>query len=147
VQAEDLHESGGVLSKPGDSPVFPEDIDPFGHAGMAENVDVGEVKTLSINTHEQRGVLPVTGTAPALAKGTTGIKPASEAKRAITAKSEALAPQTQGMARHKVKRPLQEGKHVHEPLAEALPPKHEHKCGTTPQGNLNEDDSKPSWPS
>jgi hypothetical protein len=85
------------------------------------------------------------GTAPALAKGTTGVKPASKAKRAITAKSEALAPRTQGMARCEVERLPQEGS-MHEPLAEALPPKCKCKCSTTPQGNLNKGDGKPSWP-
>jgi hypothetical protein len=105
VQAEDLHKSGGVPSKPGDSPMFPEDIDPFGRAGMAENMDAGEVETSSVDVHEQGGTLPVAGTAPALAKRTAGIKPAGKAERAITAKSEALAPWTQGMARCEVERP------------------------------------------
>jgi hypothetical protein len=134
-----------VSSKLGNSPVFPEDIDPFGHAGMAENTDAGEVETSSVDVYEQGGALPVAGTAPALAKRTTGIKPTGKAKRAITVKSEALAPWIQGMARHEVKRPPQEGS-MHEPLAEALPPKHEYKCGTTPQGNPNNGDGKPSWP-
>jgi hypothetical protein len=34
------------------SPVFPEDIDPFGHAGVAKNMDAGEVETSSINAHK-----------------------------------------------------------------------------------------------
>jgi hypothetical protein len=63
AQAEDLHESGGVPSKPGDSPVFPEDIDPFGRAGVAENADAGEVETSSVDTHERGGALLVAGTA------------------------------------------------------------------------------------
>jgi hypothetical protein len=52
AQAEDLHESGGVPSKLGNSPVFPEDVDSFGHAGMAKNTDVGEVETSSIDVYE-----------------------------------------------------------------------------------------------
>jgi hypothetical protein len=157
AQAEDLHESGGVSSKPGDSPVFPEDVDPFGRAGVAENTDAGEVETSSVDAHERGGALPVAGTAPALAKGTAGVKPAGEAERAITAKSEALAPRTQGMARREVERPPREGKRMRERNPEALsrerehvkalPSKHKRECGTTPQGNPNEGNGKPSWPS
>jgi hypothetical protein len=49
-----------------------------------------------------RGALQVVGAAPALAEDTAGIEPAGEAERATTAKSEALAPWTQGETRHEV---------------------------------------------
>ena len=54
----------------------------------------------------------VIGAAPALAEGTTSVKPANKAMTAIAAKPKALVPWAQNKARyrHKVKTPLQEGK-------------------------------------
>jgi len=69
--------------------------------------------------------LPVVGAAPGLAEGTAGIEPAGEAERAAAAKSEALAPWTQGETRPEVERLPREGKRVHEPLPEAPPRKRE----------------------
>jgi len=92
---EDLQESGGV-SALGDSPVILEVIDPFGPAGVAENADAEEVEPSSVDEHERGEALPVVGAAPALAERTAGVEPAGEAERAAAAKSEALAPWTQG---------------------------------------------------
>lgn len=83
-----------------------QDPDPFGLAGMAENMDMGEVKPSHIDTHKQGGVLLVVGAATALAKGTASVKPTGEAEIAMAAKSKALAPWTQGKTRHEVKIPL-----------------------------------------
>ena len=99
AQAEDQREAGGVPSIPGESPVALEVIDPFGSAGMAENADAGEVEPSGVDTHERGGALLVVGTAPTLAEGTAGVEPTGEAERATAAKSEALAPRTQGEAR------------------------------------------------
>jgi len=49
-------ESSEVL---GDSPVFLEDIEPFGLAHMAENADVGGVKPPSIDAYKRGEVQPV----------------------------------------------------------------------------------------
>jgi len=43
--------------------------------------------------HEQKGALPVAGTAPALVEGAAGVDPAGEAERATTARPKALASQ------------------------------------------------------
>ena len=107
TQAEDLHESGGV-SASDDSPILLwglGDPDPFGLAGVAENTDVEDVKLSHVDAYERGGVLPVAGAAPALAKGTISVEPTGEAERAIIAKSEALVPWAQGMAKCKVERP------------------------------------------
>ena len=102
---------------PGESPVALEVIDPFGSAGVAENADTREVKPSGVDAHKRGGVLPVVGAAPALAKGTAGIEPTGEAERATAAKSEALAPRTQGEARWGVET-QREG---NEPPPEVLP--------------------------
>jgi hypothetical protein len=54
--------------------------------------------------HELGGVLLVVGLAPALAEGTSGIKPTGKAESVTTAKFEVLVSWVQGVARHKVKR-------------------------------------------
>jgi hypothetical protein len=67
-----------------------------------------------------RGVLPVMGTALALAKSTASVERAGEAEIATAAKSEALAPWMQGETGREVET-LQEGKHkADEPPPEAL---------------------------
>ena len=63
--------------------------------------DVEYVESSNVNTHEPWGVLLVVGTAPALAEDTPGVEPAGEAERAAAARSKALAPWTQGEAKHK----------------------------------------------
>ena len=98
-----LQESGGVLSAPGNAPVIQDLLRP---AALAKNTDVRLPKPLSINMHERGGALPVMGAAPALAKDTAGVEPASKAKKAIAAKSEVLVPWAQCKARCKVKMPL-----------------------------------------
>ena len=55
LHEEDLQEAGGVPSVLGNSPVFPEDIDPLGPAGVVENADVGKVEPPCVDAHE-RGV-------------------------------------------------------------------------------------------
>ena len=59
-------------------------------SAFPENIDVREVELSHVDAHKQGGVLPVTGIAPALAKGITGIEPASEAEKAIVTRPEAL---------------------------------------------------------
>ena len=61
----------------------------------------GDVESSNVNAHEPWGVLLVVGTAPALAEDTPGVEPAGKAERATAARSEALAPWTQGKAKHK----------------------------------------------
>ena len=64
------------------------------------------------------------GAAPALAEGTTSIEPAGEAEKAITAKLEALVPQTPGGTRCEVEGLPREGKRkAEETLPQAPPPK------------------------
>ena len=82
TQAEDLQEAGRVPTVPGDSPAFPENVDPFGLAGVAEKVDAGGVEPSGVDIHERGGALPVVGAAPALAERTAGVEPAGETERA-----------------------------------------------------------------
>jgi len=51
---------------------------------MVANTDAEEVEPPGVDAHERGGALPVVGAAPALAKGTAGVEPAGEAKRATT---------------------------------------------------------------
>jgi hypothetical protein len=126
-----------------------------------------------IDMHEWGEVLLVVGVAQALAKGTAGVEHAGEAERAAAAKSEALAPWTQGETGYKIKT-LRDGKReADEPPQEALPreceyegprmgakrkiqlelPPRHHKgegrpeglpeLDAMPQGNPNEDDHEP----
>src|SRR5712691_1903987 len=62
---------------------------------------------------------------PVLAEETAGVEPAGAAGRAAAAKSEALAPWTQGETRRELETLLREGKHMHKPLLEAPPRKRE----------------------
>jgi len=153
AQAEDLQEAGGVPSVPGNSPAFPENIDPFGLAGVVANVDAEEVEPSSVDAHERGGTLPVVGAATALAEGTASVEPAGEAQRATVAKSEALVPWAQGVAKREVERPwredereleapLQTGRRKHA----ALPPERERERGTRLQGNPYEAEREPGWP-
>ena len=59
--------------------------------------------------------MPVVGATPALAGGTDGIEPASEAERANAARPEALAPWTQGEAGPMPETPPQESRRGPEP--------------------------------
>jgi len=77
---EDLQEARGEPSVPGDSPVFLEDIEPFGLARAAENADVGGVQPLGIDAYGRGGIQPVADAAPALAESTSGIGLAGEAE-------------------------------------------------------------------
>lgn len=82
---------------------------------------------LGVDTHERAGVLPVVGAAQVLAKSTAGIDPAGDAEKAATAKSEALAPCTQGETGCEVVT-LREGKRkADEPPPEALSRQCEYK--------------------
>ena len=84
------------------------------------NTDARKVEPSGVDTHERGGALPVAGAAPALAEGIAGVEPAGEAERAAAAKSEALAPWTQGETRPEVET-LREGeREADEPLQEAL---------------------------
>ena len=91
-----------------------EDPDPLIPAGAAEIADAGEVEPPGVTTHKLQGASRVVGAAPALAKGTSSVKPAGEAARATAAKPGALVPWAQGVTKHEVERLLQEGKLVHE---------------------------------
>jgi len=121
----DLQETGGVPSVLGNSPAFPENIDPFGLAGADKKVDARGVEPLHIDAHKQGGApLLVVGTAPALAKDTVGIGPADKAETASTAKPKALVSWAQ------------EDGHRHEVNAqphEALPQKGKHKAEALPR--------------
>ena len=95
---------------PGNLPMLPENIGPFGLAGVTKNAEARGVKPLGINVDEQGGVLSLMGTAPALAKGTTSIRPAGKAKTATTTKPKVLSPRVQDKVRcrHEVDMPPQE---------------------------------------
>ena len=131
-------------SIPGNSPAILEDIVPFGLAGVAENADAEEVEPSGVNAHE-RGGAPVVDTAPVPAESIAGVELASGADRAVAAKPEALelgadgeagrGQETlpQGEAGCGLETLLREGKHVHEPLPEALSQKGERKPEALPR--------------
>jgi hypothetical protein len=89
-------------------------------------MDATKVEPQGVNAHEPGGALPVVGTALALAKSTAGVEPAGEAETATAARSEALIPWAQGVARREADVLQREGKHEHEPPPEALLQKGEH---------------------
>jgi len=133
------------LSALGNAPVILEGPDPHGHACMVVDTDAKEVEPSCVNAYEQGGVLPVVGATPALAEGTTSVKPADKAVTAIAAKPEALVPWAQYKAGHRceVKTPPQEGKGELDALplqgkrmVKAMPPQGEadHECSATLQG-------------
>ena len=95
-------------SVPGNSPAFPDDVDPhpLGLVGLAEDTDVRELEPSSVDAHEQGGALLVVDTTPAVAKETASVEPAGEAERATAARPEALASWTQGEAGHEAETPL-----------------------------------------
>ena len=66
--------------------------------------------------------MPVVGAAPALAEGTAGVEPASEAEIATAAKLEALVPWAQGEAGCEVESLPRGSNAIYEPPPEALPP-------------------------
>jgi len=74
------------------------------------------------------------GAAPALAKGTAGVEPASKAEKATAAKHEALVPWVQGVAECDIEMLPGEGKHVYELLPEVLPRKGKHETETLSTG-------------
>ena len=78
-----------MLTIPGDSPAFLEDIEPFGLAAVAKNPDAGRVELSGVDTYYEQGVQPIAYTAPAPAKSSAGVELAGGAERAITAKPEA----------------------------------------------------------
>ena len=112
LHIEVLEKSGGVFSALGNAPVILEGPDPHGHACTVVDTNAKEVKPSCVDRHERGGVLPVVGTTPALAEGTTSVEPADKAVTAVAAKPEALVPWAQYKAGHrcKVKTPPQEGK-------------------------------------
>ena len=137
-------------SVPGNSPAFPDDVDPhpLGLVGLAEDADARKLEPSSIDVHEQGGALSVVGAAPALAESTAG-----EVERAAAARPEALAPWSQGEAGCEAETSPREGEqelkalpHQGRRKPEALPPEGERECGTTPQDNPNEGDREPNWP-
>ena len=54
VQAEDLQEAGGVPPVPGNSPAFPDDVDPYplGLVDLAEDADARKLEPSGIDAHE-----------------------------------------------------------------------------------------------
>ena len=52
---KNLQEARGVPPVPGDSPAFPEDIDPFGLAGVVENVGAKKVEPSCVDARERGG--------------------------------------------------------------------------------------------
>lgn len=137
-QAEDLQESRGAPSVPGDSPVFIGSTVPLELTGAAENVDGEEVEPPGVDAHERGGMLPVAGAATTLAEGTVGVKPAGEAERANAAKLEVLDPWAYGeVGRRRESSPQdktgrgletlpRKGERVHKPSPEVLPGPGEH---------------------
>jgi hypothetical protein len=73
------------------------------------------------------------GTAPALAEGTTSVKPAGEAEKATTAKSKVLVPWVQAKAKHELKGMPQEGELAYKWPPVMLPPEGEHEVEMPPQ--------------
>jgi len=134
LPVENLEESGGA-SASDDSPILHGSaggLDCLGLARVVADADAKELEPSSVDAHERGGALPVVGAAPALAEETTGVEPAGKAERAAAAKSEALAPWTQGETRREVET-LQEGKReADEPPPEALPQKGERKPQVLP---------------
>ena len=127
--AKHLEKSGGepALS---DSPVLhgdpgsPGGLDSLGLACMAVDADTKEVEPSGVDAYERRGALPIVCAAPALAEGTAGVEPASEAERAMAAKFEALASWVRGETRREVERlPMHEPPQKGRRKLEALPPK------------------------
>jgi hypothetical protein len=95
---EDLQEAGGVPSIPGNSPAFPEVIDPFGLAATAENADAEKVEIPGFDAYKRGGALPVVGATPTPTESTTSVEPAGGAEKAVTAKPEASVPWAQDKA-------------------------------------------------
>jgi len=129
LREEDLQESGGVsaLATHLSSMVAPETLTVLGLCAWPRTRTQGESNPRAVDAHERGGALPVAGAAPTLAEETAGVEPAGEAERAAAAKSEALAPWTQGETRDEVET-LREGKReADEPPLEALPQKGERK--------------------
>jgi hypothetical protein len=78
------------------------------------------------------------GPAPALAEGTSGVKPAGEAERTTAAKFEALVSWAQGVARHEVEKLRMKQAHTRAPQKgehkpEEPPRKNEHMTKASPQ--------------
>jgi len=72
------------------------------------NTDVREVGPSGVGTHQQGEALQILSAALAMAEGTTCVKSAGKAEKAIAAKSEALEPGAYGKAR-RCERPPQSG--------------------------------------
>ena len=96
--------TGETLSTLDNVPGFHEAPDPLAPAGVAKNMDTGEIERADFEAHERGEALPPVCTVTAIAEGITGIEPAGEAERAAAAKSEALVPWAQGVARRKVEK-------------------------------------------
>jgi hypothetical protein len=140
-----------VPSVPGDSPVFIRGTVPLRLADAAMDTAMYEVEPSGSDTYKRGGALPVAGTTPALANGTTGVKPTGKAEKATAARPEAWVSWAQDKAghRHEVETPrqterelkaqLQDGQckpealprkgkcEVYEPPPEVLPPEGQHK--------------------
>jgi hypothetical protein len=84
--------AGETLSTLDNVPGFHEAPDLFGPAGVAKNVDTGEVERADVDAHERWGALLPACTVTAIAGDIAGIEPAGEAERAAAAKSEVLVP-------------------------------------------------------
>ena len=96
--------------------------DPLRLAGTIPNADVDarEVEPLGVDTHVQggRGALPVVSAVPAMAEGTSSIKPAGGAEKATAAKLEASEPRAYDKVGSSEKgyykaRPAMESRHHH----------------------------------
>jgi hypothetical protein len=79
---EDPKKSEGVLALDDSHILFSSlgDLNRLGLAFTIADADAREVEPSGIEAHERGGVLPVAGAAPAMAKGTAGIKPIGEAE-------------------------------------------------------------------
>jgi len=138
---EDLQKAGGVPSVLGDSPAFPEVINPFELVCVAEIADAEEVEPPGFDAYKRGGALLVAGAALALTESTTSVEPASKAEKAVAAKPEALVPWAQDKAGREVETPPREG----ERELDVLPPQGECMVkATPPQGEANRKVEMPS---
>ena len=127
LPTDDLEKSGGA-SALDDSPILhgggPGDLDSLGLAAVAD-MEARKVEPSGVDAHERGGGAAGCRRCPVLAEETAGVEPTGAAERAAAAKSEALAPWTQGETRRELETLPREGKGVHEPPLEAPPRKRE----------------------
>ena len=98
--AEDLDESGGASSVPGDLPVVPGDLGTLGLADAIVNTRTEAREPARVVAQEPGGALSAVKAEPNPTEDTAGIEPVGAAERAAAAESEALEPWAEGKGRH-----------------------------------------------